>query len=74
MYNDYSIVKAAVRLLGGQEPPKVTPTPQQAIDSLLEHAALYNGPNVPGACYKSLSPEVKEVLEKCDSKDFNRRI
>jgi hypothetical protein len=78
-YSEYSISKAAIRLLGGEsEKKEIQLTPQEVISRALQKAAEASTgircvENKPGALIESMSEEEREALKKCESKDWNHR-
>ena len=80
MYSEYSISKAAIRLLGGEsEKKEIQLTPQEVISRALQKAGecaahLKYVENKPGALIQSMSEEEREALKNCSSKDWNHRF
>mgnify|MGYP003592322660 CR=1 FL=1 len=74
-YSDEAYRRAAIHLLGSSEDHKEKKiTKQQAIDEALWNLVIHTYPREPGEAYKAFPQELKDVLEQCDSKDWNRRI
>jgi hypothetical protein len=75
MYSEYSTIKAAIRLLSGNEIPEESPvTKQEAIQRAIERAMISDAPKIPGAIICKMSEKEREALKECSSKDWNHRI
>lgn len=74
-YSNDAYRRAALHLLGIPENHKEKKlSKQEAIDEALWNIVIHTYPREVGEAYKALPKELKDVLEQCDSKDWDRRI